>query len=155
MRKGLVVEIINEYESNQAMGKGFSYKRNEIVIEHKDGSFARYIGLDKNSIEVKLGQTVYPQTKLGTAVEYEEGSYKFSFGIYYRVSTDYKKFKKSNFKNQFFMNAYVDTYFLTQMGAIKIQSGEHYSVEFNEEVLTKEFSRKERKKFKKDPTLSR
>jgi hypothetical protein len=54
-------------------------KTNSITVEHEDGTIDVYKGFHKNSIFVKLGQSVYPQTNLGVLEEFNLGVYRADF----------------------------------------------------------------------------
>lgn len=64
MRKGVVVEIVDEHDEP---GGNVSYtsRVNSMTIEHEDGTLAYYKGFEKGSLNVKLGDTVFPATALG------------------------------------------------------------------------------------------
>ena len=82
MRRGVVVKIVDKYENDNKFNKTFTSKRNEILIEHEDGTYANYKGFDKNQIFVKLGQEVYPHTPLGKLDKFNE-NYRFDFNIFH------------------------------------------------------------------------
>jgi len=65
MRKGIVVDIKRGENSDTSMEKAYTSKTNQILVEHNDGTYSKYIGFDNDKIFVKLGQTVYPQSQLG------------------------------------------------------------------------------------------
>ena len=65
IRKGIVIEVINKFKSKSDKVYSYYSEKNSIEIEHKDGSIASYKGFGDNQINVKIGQLVFPQTKLG------------------------------------------------------------------------------------------
>ncbi|RXP53629.1 hypothetical protein EC396_10040 [Lutibacter sp. HS1-25] len=152
MRKGIVVKIIDDFENNETKGTFFTNKTNEILIEHADGTYARYINLKHKSMFVKLGQTVYPQTALGIMNEYGAENYRLSFQIYSYYYTNFKEKDKQLKENESSLK-FIAPKFITQNGIVNIKSGQEYMAGFNETVMFKEFRKSEQKKYKKDPTL--
>lgn len=150
MRKGIVVVVKNEYVDNSSVDAHYTSKRNSLIIEHPDGTFAEYKGFRKNGIFVKLGQTVYPQSELGIIEKYDLKGYRLDFSVYYLADSDFKsknaqflKGYKSNYK-------YVTPYFITEEGEVRIESKKEYTAATNVSVITQEFSRSEKKKYLKE-----
>ena len=152
MRKGIVVRLINDFETDTTIVKSFTTKRNSVLIEHSDGTFARYEGFKKNKIFVKLGQTVYPQTQLGVLDVFNKNSYRASFSIYFLSDKNLSTMAYQTFKNYKSKYEFVTPHFLTQEGVITVESKKEYISLFNETALFQEFSRSEKKKYLKDPT---
>lgn len=154
MRKGIVVLIKNEYDSNATKDVNYTSMRNQVTVEHADGTYATYKGFKKNGIFVELGQTVNPQTELGVAALYDNNSYRIDFNIYYLTGNVFKAQKvslnkyKSNFK-------FITPIFVTQEGDITLESKKEYVVTTNDMVVTQEFSRSEKKKYTKEHALSK
>ena len=153
MRKGIVVQITNKFNVDTLFNKSFTSKRNTILIEHSDGTYASYTGFKKNSIFVKLGQTVYPQTKLGILEIFNAGKYRLSFAIYYIIDSNLENLKKQNLKNRKSRNAFLTPYFITENGSEKIKSRNEYIVTSNEKILFEEFTKREKKKYKKNQLI--
>jgi len=153
MRKGVVVQIINKFETDTLLKKSYTNKINTIRVEHSDGTYAFYTGFKKNSIFVKLGQTVYPQTKLGILDVFNTGRYRLSFAISYLIDTNLKTQKKQNLKNQKSRYAYLTPYFITENGSEKLIPKKKYIVTSNEKTLFEEFTKREKKKYKKNPEI--
>ncbi len=156
MRKGIVVKLNNEYDDDASVAKHYTSKRNSIIIEHEDGTFAEYKGFKKNSFKVKLGQIVYPQTQLGIVELFNksENNYRFDFCIYYLFNIkSIGNNEKQTFKNTASRNKFVTPKFLTSDGITTVESNKEYTSFFNETILLQEFTRSEKKKYLKDPTL--
>jgi hypothetical protein len=152
MRKGIVVRLTNDFETDTTMVKSFTSKRNSVLIEHSDGTFARYEGFKKNKIFVELGQTVYPQTQLGVLDVFNKNSYRASFSIYFLSDKNLSSMVYQTFKNYKSKYEFVTPHFLTQEGVITVESKKEYISLFNETALFQEFTRSEKKKYLKDPT---
>ncbi len=155
MRKGLVVKITNDYEDETSLSKNYTTKRNSLIIEHEDGTFAEYNGFKKNSFMVKLGQTVYPEKSLGTIAIFNksEENYRFDFSIFYLVNIDFNDSGETQtMKNAKCRYKYLTPIFLTPDGVVKIESKKEYIALYNETQLLQELSRSEKKKYNKDPS---
>lgn len=154
MRKGIVVDLTNEYNGDSSIDKQYTTQRNSIVIEHADGTYASYRGFKKNSIAVKLGQTVYPQTKLGITEIFDNEKYKIDISIYYFSDPDFKAKNKSleNYKGKY---KFITPIFATSEGENKIEAGKEYNVLADETIITQEFSKSEKKKYIKDHPVSK
>jgi hypothetical protein len=156
MRKGIVVKLTNEYDDDASITKHYTSKRNSIIVEHEDGTFAEYKGFKKNSFKVKLGQTVYPQTQLGTIELFNksENNYRFDFCIYYLFNVkSVGNNEKQTFKNNGSRYKFLTPNFLTSEGLTTVESKKEYTTFFNETILLQEMTRSEKKKYLKDPTL--
>lgn len=157
MRKGIVVKVVNDYDDDSSVNKHYTSKRNSLIIEHEDGTFANYSGFKKNSFKVKLGQTVYPQTQLGILELFskDENIYRFDFSIYYLFNVDFDLNEKQTFKKRQNRYKYITPHFLTPTGLEVVESKKEYTSFFNEIVLLQEFTRSEKKKYAKDPVQFR
>ena len=149
-RKGIVVEIINDQNYNTSQIILYQSKINKILIEHQDGTFASYKGFEKDKIFVTEGQTVFPGTPLGTIAKYDKtGQGQLRFSVYY---LNYSKPDKSNnrtYKNKIQYYAFVEPIFHTTEGDIKLESNKAYKAVVDDELITKEFTKKEKRKLYK------
>lgn len=150
MRKGVVIKVIDKYINDDKLNKTFTSERNRILIEHIDGSYASYKGFDKNQIFVKLGQKVYPHTVLGKLEKFNKTNYRLDFNTFHYLENLLDD-KKSTLKNRNHKTKYLNPNFFTDNINKKIESRESYNVSFNEEIKLQEFSRREKKKYKKKP----
>jgi len=147
VRRGLVVEVVDEFIADTT--KDYTFKRtvNKVLIEHKDGTLARYTGFKGGSIKVKPGQYVYPQEELGYSGKYDAGKgYQLHFYIYY-LNT--KKIDNLSEKEKMNRYAYLDPCFHWKGGESKIVPENDYVAESTEELIMQEFSRREKKKYLK------
>ena len=152
MRKGIVVKIDDQYQ-NSSLEKVYTSSRNYITIEHSDGTLAIYYGFIKTGIFVKLGQTVYPQTELGVMEQFNTDEYRADISISFLIDKNFNNIDVKTMQN--YKNAYefVTPYFVTKNGVEKLVSNEEYTSVCNDVELFEEFSRSEKKKYLKDPTL--
>ena len=152
IRKGIVIDIVNKYEKD-SLKKAFSTQRNRLIIEHEDGTIAYYKNLVKNSFLVKLGQTVYPQTPLGIMHKSKNEMYYFSLIVSYLANKDYDEIISRSFTKGKSINKFITPFFYASSGSFQLQEKTKYIVEFDKSILTKEFTKKELKKYKKHPEL--
>jgi len=141
-RKGLVVNVIDEYEYDSI--SYYTSKKNEVLVEHSDGSLTWYLGFSKNGIFVKKGQMVYPQTPLGVLGNREGKQInKLFFSVYFLVDADTKT--NETLKNKRSRYQYITPFFYTQEGLLKITPRTYFTADYTEAILTKEFTKKELK----------
>lgn len=138
VRKGIVTFV--EQSKNINHNASYTSEKNMIVVEHQDGSFAEYKGFRKNGINVKVGDTVLPNDYLGGLIQVEAPEKHLSLVIYYLSSLSEGE-KTAEF-------TYITPNFLTETGIAPLVSGKTYITAINTEVLTKEMTRKEKKKYK-------
>lgn len=151
MRKGIVVKITNKFDTDTLVKKSYTTKMNSILIEHPDGTFANYKGFKKGSVFVKLGQKVHPHTELGILDAFND-SYRLYFSVYYLMMEGLNSKGKNTVTNRKRQHAYVTPYFYTDNGSVKLEDNKKYEIVFDEEVFLKEFTKKELKKYKKNPS---
>lgn len=150
MRKGIVIEIKNEFPTDTLnTDYVFTTKKNAIIIEHEDGTYASYSGLKMDSMPVELGDTVYPSTLLGVLDRYNNKNYILHFHIYYIGVKDYVYDQNATLKTAKTRFSYLTPFFHTKEGIVQIISKNKYTAHCNQEILTKEMSKKELKKFLK------
>jgi hypothetical protein len=148
IRKGVVIEIENTYEIDNSIEKDYYSEQNSITIEHKDGTMAIYEGFDKNKIKVNLGETVYPQSKLGELAKFDSRSlYRLYLTVFYYKTIDGKSLNTIKSSNDTEIS-YLTPKFFQNNDLIKIISGNKYKVQFDEKSLFKEMRKREIKKFK-------
>lgn len=141
-RKGIVIEIIDKYSIDTTEVYSYSSKRNMIKIEHPDGTLANYNGINGQNIFVKEGDVVFPNQPLATLIRYDKSdTYQLRFSIYYLTKKPVKNNEKSEYAYK-----YIDPYFQTSAGVLKIKPNQKYTTKVTEEVIIKELSKKELKK---------
>lgn len=152
MRKGIVIDIIDEYKTDSLSGYDYTSKTNKIMIEHNDGTISRYRGFNRNSIFIKLGQTIYPQTKLGVLELFNNSIYRLYFDISYLKKVEFESNQKRTMSSESPME-HITPYFYSSKGPITLKNNNEYIVEYNETTYFKEFTKSETKKFKKNPQI--
>ena len=149
VRKGVVVQVVNEHKTDTSMVYSYSSERNKIIIEHEDGTLAKYEGFKQNKIRVKLGDIVYPNTVLGKTSRYDKREeYQLRLSIYFKTQESFKKSNEASTDNGRKIE-YINPYFLTSEGILQLDAKKHYAGAINEDIITKEFTRKELKRRKK------
>ena len=148
IRKGVVIDIENNFEIDTLKIVNYYSNHNSISVEHNDGTVANYKGFHKNKIIVKLGETVFPQTELGELAKFNSKSlYRLYLSLYY-----YKTINGKNLNNISTSDDYEILYlrpkFFQNGEAIELKNGNNYKVQFDEKTLYKEMRRKEIKKHK-------
>lgn len=130
MRKGLVVTIrtVTRFEKDEKTQETKKIPIQEIVVEHQDGTFASYVGIDENSIAVKIGQKVNDHTYLGLMNGKSEGLYSLTFDIFYHEADS--KNARGNIVS-------INPNFQTQNGIEKLESKKEYIVSYDESILNK------------------
>lgn len=139
-RKGMVISVVDKYAIDTTKSYSYSSLRNYVVIEHKDGTFAKYEGLDGKHIFVKEGDIVLPNQSLGQLIQYDKsGTYQLRFTIDYLIENPSEK---ENTLERF-SYAYIDPYFQTSEGIVRLASHKTYITKISEDLILKELSKRE------------
>lgn len=155
IRKGVVVTIKDGFKANTSGVYDYKSKANYIIIEHKDGTLARYSVLKANSFMVDVGDTVYPSTSLGIV-----GTYDTDDNVQLRLSVYYLDDKIKDFEfdlggnqtlaNQVHLYNYVDPIFFVNAGSpVKLSPNNEYMGFSSEDLIKSEMSKRELKQLKK------
>lgn len=84
-RKGIVIEVTDSSKNDTTANLIYTKSRNEVIVEHEDGTLGKYIGFEFNKIKVKPGDVVFPGSFLG--IVGREGAdpynYMLIFSLYY------------------------------------------------------------------------
>ena len=146
IRKGTVIEILKNYSPNVENIYSYYSEQNQITIEHNDGSVAVYKGFD-NNINVRLGELVYPQSKLGELAQYDKrGLYRLYLNLYsYKTKKGKTLF---NIKNSDIEIVYITPKFFINENIEVLKNMQSYIVNFTDKVLFKEMRKREIKKYK-------
>lgn len=150
-RKGMVVEVNSDKDYRTDVEVSYQSSVNSVLIEHEDGTLARYEGVSKSGMLVEEGQDVYPGTPLGTIAKYdkrEQGQLRFS--LYYLDFVNPGEQASQTMKDKINYYAYIEPIFLTADGIQKLETGKSYEADITDELLMKEFTKRDKKKFFKD-----
>jgi hypothetical protein len=153
MRKAIVVMIDNQYSDNSILNAQYTSRRNEVIIEHADGTFAMYKGFKQNEIFVELGQTVSPQTSLGIIEKYNQTSYRLDVNVYYLAENDFNSRKLQSADKSKNVYKYFAPVFYIKEGEMRLESNKEYTVAVDEKIMKQEFSGSEKKNSKKNNDL--
>lgn len=145
-RKGLVVAITEDKDYNTEFEISYQSNINSILVEHGDGTLAKYEGFEKLGVFVEEGQTVYPRTPLGTISKYdnrEQGQLRFS--AYYLDYIEKEENANKSLKDRISPYAYIDPMFLTDNGIMKLEARKSYKAVWDNDLMQKELTKRERK----------
>lgn len=147
-RKGLVVEVKDGFDPENSTSVSFSSKSNSLLIEHDDGTLAKYDVLKKGSFMVKAGQIVYPHTPLALAGTYDEKTKsQIRFMVYYLIEENLEKPEKSGLASQKNFYAFINPVFHTAEGDTRLNARQNYTSDYNDGHITRELGKREKKKF--------
>lgn len=148
MRKGTVVEVHDGGAPAQAaLQATYRTKNNNVLVEHPDGTLARYSVLENGSIAVRPGDIVYPGTPLGKAgAYYEGGERQVRVQVYFPdENRDYRPDDPQN--RSVFEYVYYNPRFATAGGNTRLTNREKYKAVETPELVQKEMTKKEIKQF--------
>lgn len=149
MRKGLVVKIEDlYYPAEKGVDVSFSTRRNYILVEHEDGTICFYSPMKKDDFMVKEGEVVFPGTPLGKAGKFnqEDPDCMISITVSYPEINSEKQI--ANNKPPFIRH-YYNPVFATSDGNMKLVERKSYKAVSSHELIEKEMSKKEKKKYSK------
>lgn len=152
-RKGIVVETKNEFSEDNTTEYSYKKGANHIIIEHEDGTLAKYGVLKRNSFLVNVGDKVYPSIPIAIAGTYDKPeNSQLRFEVYYlnnEVIASRKIGEKQTLANQKHYYAFINPFFHTKSNPTQLNSGEKYIVICNDDIVELEMSKREKKKWQK------
>ncbi|KGE15501.1 peptidoglycan DD-metalloendopeptidase family protein [Sphingobacterium deserti] len=148
-RKGIVVEVNNKFEDAGQEGSSYTSERNDVTVEHEDGSIASYAGFAKNSIAVKVGTEVLPGTVLGKNVKRDTDRFGIYFMVMYLKSADFNMNKGKNMATTKSFYGFLTPKFWVNNQPETLSDKSQYDAEIPNEVITQEMSKKELKRYNK------
>lgn len=145
-RMGRVIKVKQAYNEGELTDENtyFDARKNYIRVEHKDGTIARYKGFAQDGIFVNEGDEIFVGTPLGTVGERPHKQSGISFMVYYY---DLSEWQKNKTKKAIIKYQNLKFHTKEQQGTLDDKSV--FTYEFNKELVLKEMSRKEKKKWKK------
>ena len=141
-RAGIIYNIFDESKEGEGRNTYFSSQRNNISIQHKDGTVGRYSLLAPIKSLVENGDFVIP----GQPIAYfnkESDKYVLLFAVFY---LDEAKLKSENNKEIYTLlpaNFYVNDV----ESSIMLQGNQTYTNNKSAKIIVEELSKKEKKKF--------
>ncbi|TQI71306.1 peptidase M23-like protein [Gramella sp. Hel_I_59] len=145
MREGVVVEVRNSSADSISQDV-----RNSIIIEHKDGTYANYQGLEE--IKVLPGEEVYPNQYLGDAQKFEDQKHRLDFSVNYIYSEKFEGNRQNALKQDEANFNFLKPIFYAKDYSGVIDSGKEYTMEMTQEIFTQDFSKRDLRRFKKNPS---
>lgn len=140
-RQGVVIKVADEYDDKKLQDKKYTSKNNYILIEHEDGTIARYAGISRNGICVKEGDVVTSHTPMALLAKDEDGeNFRLIFAVYYQ------KFDQESENPKKYSYRYIVPYFLTEHGVTRLEPKKEFTVVLSEDILNKEVKKKKNKK---------
>ena len=147
-RKGLVVEVVEEFNDEISGVVEYTSKKNYLLLEHEDGTIMRYMGFKKNSIFVQPGDEVLPGSALGISAAANNNYYMVNLLLYYLKSANFEILQNATFANNQNLYKTLSPQFLFNDMTENPENGAEYISASTEEIITKEMSKKELKKYK-------
>ncbi len=145
MRKGIIVEVRNSNFDSISQDI-----RNSIIIEHKDGTHANYQGLEE--IKVLPGEEVYPNQYLGDSQQFEDQKHRLDFSINYIYSEKFEGNRQNALKQNEANFKFLKPVFYAKDHSGTIDSGKEYTKEMTPKIFTQDFSKRDLRRSKKDPS---
>lgn len=150
MRKGIVADIkkLTTTSTEKPNEQPTIIHRTEITVVHPDGTTASYTGLDGDSLFVTLGQTIYPQTKLGIMDDmmdnYKNHNFRFNVCYFLDDGSNTIDGKKSKVTEKS-----VTPIFFTENGKQKLSNKSYYIAKCDDALVFQEMDKKEKEMYKK------
>lgn len=148
-RKGTVVKVKDEHDDNKLEDVSYSSQTNNVIIEHADGTLLEYDGFQHGSIKVKVGDVVFPGQSLGINVKRGENKYSVVYSLYYLKSAKLFNVANKGMSNSESYYGWITPVFSTADGESKLENNKSYKASISNEIVTKEMSKREMKKYKK------
>ncbi|MDR2912667.1 MAG: hypothetical protein LBV38_05135 [Alistipes sp.] len=142
-RKGVVVGVVDKHDPLLGMGTvAMNTENNSVSVMHADGTMAQYGVLEKGSITVMPGDTVWPDTPIALAGSLDGTEYQLRFMLWYRTDNlsgikDLDEWEVTNH--------YLDPVFATSAGERTLATGISYVPVVSKELIVAEMSKSERK----------
>jgi hypothetical protein len=150
VRKGVVIDVVRDYDVDTT--KTFTYynKMNSVKIEHNDGTLALYSGFNKDEIYVNVGDIVYPKyNTLGKTEVYDaRKKHRINFSLFY-YSTKKGVKLSSLFKNNQTEVIYITPTFYQNGESVNLKKDFFYESDYDDKTLFQNLSKRQIKKYKK------
>ena len=123
---------------------------NSITVEHKNGTYANYQGLKE--IKVLPGEGVHPNQYPGEAQQFEDLKYRLDFSINHIYSEKFEGNRQNAFKQDEANFEFLKSVFYAKDHSGTIDLGKKYAMEMTPEIFTQDFSKRDLRRSKKDPS---
>ena len=139
--------------------QGLKKTQSSIIIEHEDGTMAKYKFLMFDEFKVGLGEVVYPSTPLGLVgvnANQQKGQLHFSIGYLKKSAKDIDYFKDKYKGGHVIYDIfnYVNAWFyVNDNQVLKLETDKSYYTFYNDEIVTFEMTKREKKRWKKRKLL--
>lgn len=135
-RRGLVVDVKEDFDDTEPVDSLQKNQKNHIIIQHDDCSYARYESLKEYNVIPNVGDKVDAGQLIANLgdVEYDKG-YSLNFFLYF---IDYDKAGYH----------YLRPDFLIEGQRQHAESGGLYKSDHSIELILREMSKREKKKFR-------
>ncbi|MEO9144159.1 MAG: hypothetical protein ABI237_01255 [Ginsengibacter sp.] len=149
IRKGVVVEIVDKFDDKNPASVVYTSEKNYIIVEHEDGTLLKYSGFERGSITVQLGETVLPGSVLGINAPTQNFNYSISLLLYYLNSADFESLQGRTLSSPKSLYKILTPKFTFDGSTCDfIENKKEYTVFNNEEIIMREMSKKELKKYR-------
>ena len=150
VRKGVVIDVVRDYDIDTA--KTFTYynKMNSVKIEHDDGTIALYSGFNKDEVYVSVGDLVYPKyNPLGKTEVYDSRKkHRINFSLFYYSTKNGVKLSSLSKNNQTEI-IYITPTFYQNGESVKLKKDFFYESDYDDKTLFQNLSKRQIKKYKK------
>ncbi len=149
-RPGKVVRIVKEgLEGGNIPQSGVEYtsKRNHIIVEHSDGSFALYSPIANNGFLVREGDMIQSGAPIGIVGTFDGELYQGRLAIYHMVKNP--DYNPRDTKSKITRDAYLVPRFATTQGATTLEPTESYTPATDAYIQTQDLSKSQLKKWSK------
>ena len=150
-RSGVVTSILSK-EKLENLNDTFLAKISSLSIYQNDCSLATYMGIHSVLVENKQHiEAGDPIALAGNIVYKDKGKLSFSVSYYDEILKH--KFDSANATGNIFFYSYINPMFYTKEGGVNfLEDGKTYTAAHPEEIITREMTKKERKRWlKKHP----
>lgn len=141
-RKGIVINLINSYQTNNSEDLTFTTNTNSVTLEHPDGTYSRYNGFKKDGFSIQLGATVYPGEEIGIIDSKFQENYLLKFQFFLRRPI-------IDGHNVEIKNFYIEPTFQTEKGQTKIYHHRTYASSIDQTLIFQEMKKREIKRYLK------
>ena len=149
IRKGVVVEIVDEFDDGNSESVAYTSKKNYIIVEHGDGTLLRYSGFKRGSINLKMGEVVFPGSVLGLNSLRQNNNYSISLLLYYLHSADFQSLQGETLSNpKSLYKTLTPKFTFDGTKCDLLEDKKEYTAFNSEEIIMREMSKRELKKYK-------